>query len=249
MPLPGAGLAGYHSGRLPIDAFSPIPKGAPLSMSKPAARFPAALFAFVLSFVALPAHAGVFLSELCDPLNNYTTDRFIEIYNPGPGTVDLTNWKIIAVANGVDANTWTLSGSIGPGEAKVAGSTAPVTVFPIHYASASWLTNYFNWNGKVGDGAKLVDASNVVLDYVLAPGVLFENMTLVRNANNTEPNPVFNASEWTAKPKRLNGSTTVGSRTRLAASPTADTRAEAGSSSTTRGAPRRSASRTSGAGA
>ena len=51
------------------------------------AAFPAALFALALSFVALPAQAGVFLSELCDPLNNYTTDRFIEIYNPTGGTI------------------------------------------------------------------------------------------------------------------------------------------------------------------
>ena len=156
----------------------------------------AALAALVL--VSGPAWSGVFLSELCDPLNNYTTDRFIEIYNSGPATVDLTNWKIIAVGNNVDVNIWNLSGTIAPGQAKVAGSTTPVTVFTINYASATWLTNYFNWNGKVGDGAKLVDAGNVVIDYVLAPGVLFENADLVRNANITNPNPVFDAGEWTA---------------------------------------------------
>lgn len=174
-----------------------------------------ALAAFVVAalatIAAAPAAAGVFLSELCDPLNNYTTDRFIEIYNSGPGTVDLTGWKIVAVANNVDANTWTLSGTIGPGEAKVAGSTAPVTVFPLHYGSAAWLTNYFNWNGKVGDGAKLINGSNVVLDYVLAPGVLFENLTLVRNANITDPTPVFDAGQWTATAVTLATDATPGS--------------------------------------
>jgi endonuclease I len=171
--------------------------------------FFAALAALVL--VSGPAWSGVFLSELCDPNLNYTTDRFIEIYNSGPASVDLTNWKIIAVANNVDANTWTLSGTIAPGQAKVAGSTAPVTVFPITWASASWLTNYFNWNGKVGDGAKLVDNNNVVLDYVLAPGTLFENMTLVRNANITTPSAVFNAGEWTAHAVNLATDATPGS--------------------------------------
>ena len=72
-------------------------------MRKLSAPLFAALAALVLA--SGPAWSGVFLSELCDPLNNYTTDRFIEIYNSGPATVDLTNWKIIAVANNVDANT------------------------------------------------------------------------------------------------------------------------------------------------
>src|SRR5512140_396182 len=120
--------------------------------------FLAALAALVL--VSGPAWSGVFLSELCDPNLNFTTDRFIEIYNSGPASVDLTGWKIVAVGNNADVNTWTLSGSIAPGQAKVAGSTAPVTVFPITWASASWLTNYTTWNGNVGDGAKLVNPSN-----------------------------------------------------------------------------------------
>ncbi len=158
-----------------------------------------------------PVRAGVFLSELCDPQNNYQTDRFIEIYNSGPSPVDLTSWKIIAVANNVDVNTWTLFGTLGVGEAKVAGSTAPATVFPIHFASASWLSNYGNWNGKIGDGAKLVDQSNVVIDRVVAPGDLFENKDLVRNANITGPNPVYTASEWTATPVLLATNASPGS--------------------------------------
>ena len=152
---------------------------------------------------AVPSRAAVFLSELCDPQNNYPTDRFIEIYNSGPDVVDLTNWKIIAVANNVDANTWNLAGTIGPGEAKVAGSTAPVTSFPIHFASSSWLSNYVNWNGKVGDGAKLVDASNTVIDLIVAPGTLFENEDLVRVASVTGPSPSYVAAEWTATPVLL----------------------------------------------
>jgi hypothetical protein len=69
-----------------------------------------------LALVAVvPARAGIILSELCDPLNGYTsspvgkTDRFIEIYNVGPGAVDLTGWSVVAIANGADATTWPLS--------------------------------------------------------------------------------------------------------------------------------------------
>ena len=150
-----------------------------------APRTPAAFaFAFVFTLVlaaADPARAGVFLSELCDPQNNFATDRYIEIYNSGPGAVDLTGWKIIAVGNNVDVNTWTLSGTINVGEAKVAGSTAPVTSFPIHFASASWLTTFTTWNGgNAGDGAKLVNPGNVVVDYVYGTVPYFENKTLVR---------------------------------------------------------------------
>jgi len=181
-------------------------------MRKSAVRFSAALLALLLApLAAAPASAAVILSELCDPYLNYTTDRFIEIYNTGPGSVDLTGWKIIAVGNSVDVNTWTLSGSIGPNEAKVASSTAPVTVFPIHYASATWLTNYTNWNGKVGDGAKLVNASNVVIDYVLAPGTLFENQDLVRLPSITAPTAVFNRSEWDTASVNLATNGTPGS--------------------------------------
>ena len=173
-------------------------------MRKLPVLFVAALCA--AAFVVHPASAGVFLSELCDPQNNYQTDRFIEIYNSGPNAVDLTNWKIIAVGNNVDVNTWPLSGTIAAGQAKVAGSTAPVTNFPIHFASASWLqfANYSNWNGKIGDGAKLVDNNNVVLDYIVATEAsLFENKDLVRHANVTDPSPVYVASQWTATPVLL----------------------------------------------
>jgi len=160
------------------------------------------------------SRAGVFLSELCDPQNNYQTDRFIEIYNSGPDAVDLTSWKVIAVGNNVDVNTWNLSGTIGAGEAKVCGSTAPTTVFPIHFASASWLNsaNYMNWNGNVGDGAKLVNASNTVIDLIVSPITgLFENKDLVRVPSVTDPSPTYVAAQWAATPVLLATNASPGS--------------------------------------
>jgi endonuclease I len=155
-----------------------------------------------LSVVAGAARAGVFLSELCDPLNNYSTDRFIEIYNSGPGAVDLTDWSIVAVANGADALTWPLSGSIPAGEARVAGYTTPVTAFTVHFQNAAWTTTVagagsYNWNGKSGDGAKLKDNSGAVVDIVLATGDLFNDRDMVRNSSIGAPNPVYTPSEWT----------------------------------------------------
>ena len=175
--------------------------------------FAATFLAAVLVLAAAgPASAGLFLSELCDPQNNYATDRYIEVYNPGPAAVDLTGWKIVAIGNNADVNTWTLSGSIGPGEAKVAGSTAPATSFPIHFASASWLSTYTTWNGgNAGDGAKLVNPANVVVDYVHGTVAYFENKTLVRNPGVTEPSPTYVASQWTATPVLTSPQATPGS--------------------------------------
>lgn len=155
--------------------------------------------------IAAPARAAVFLSELCDPQNNFTTDRFIEIFNSGPDPVDLTNWSVVAIANNVDVTTWTLSGTLLPGQAKVCGGPTTVTVFTVHFQSAVWATTagYMNWNGRVGDGAKLKNPAGTIVDLVVAPGTLFENADLVRNSNVSVPNPVYTPSEWTATPVLL----------------------------------------------
>ena len=73
------------------------------------------LVAFAASSFSSPAGSAVILSELCDPQNNYTTDRFIEIFNPGPGDVDLAGWSVVAIANDVDVCTWGLSGTLPVG--------------------------------------------------------------------------------------------------------------------------------------
>lgn len=169
-------------------------------MKKPLALFVAACVS--LCFATGTAHSGVFLSELCDPQDHYTTDRFIEIYNSGPDAVDLTNWAVVAVANNVDVTTWPLSGTLAAGQAKVCGGPTTVTGFTVHFPSSVWATTagYMNWNGKVGDGAKLKNASGAVIDIVVATGTLFENADLVRNANISNPNAVYTPSEWTATP-------------------------------------------------
>ena len=147
-----------------------------------------------------PAPASVILSELCDPRLAYPTDRFIEIYNTGPDAVDLTGWSVVAVANNVDALTWTLSGRLNANEAKVCGSAAP-TNFTVNFQNAAWTTavsqqGSYNWNGAAGDGAKLLNGS-VVIDRVLATGADFTDADLVRNANISAPNPTYTFAEWT----------------------------------------------------
>jgi endonuclease I len=165
------------------------------------ALFVAALFA--VSVAVTPARSSIILSELCDPQSNYQTDRFIEIFNSGPDAVDLTNWSVVAVANGSDGTTWMLSGTIAAGQAKVMGYTAPVTVFTVDFPNAAWnaLTSSggaYNWNGKIGDGARLKNGSGTVIDVVVATGDLFNDKDYVRNSSITGPNPVYTPSEWTA---------------------------------------------------
>jgi endonuclease I len=185
---------------------------------------------FAASVAVTPARSSIILSELCDPASNYQTDRFIEIYNTGPDAVDLTSWSVVAVGNSADVATWTLSGSIAPGQARVLGYTTPVAVFTVNFPNAAWnaftsQVGSYNWNGGSGDGAKLKNAGGTVIDLVVATGALFDNKTLVRNSTVTSPNSVYTPSEWTATPVTLatdaspgshNGSQAAGAAPRIA---------------------------------
>jgi len=168
----------------------------------------------VLAALAPPqARAAVIISELCDPNLNYLTDRFIEIANAGTDTVDLSGWTLIAVGNSVNIQTWPLPGRIAPGQALVAGNSTTVTVFPVAFPSATWSTNDATWNGKVGDGAKLVDASAVTVDYVVVPGTVFENSDLVRKPGVYAGNSAYTASEWTVTAVQLATDASPGTHT------------------------------------
>lgn len=145
-----------------------------------------------------PAISGVLVSELCDPRLNYATDRFIEIYNSGEEAVDLTGWTLVAVGNGGDIFSWALSGSIEPDDALVAGDATTTVAFPVDFPDEAWSSNNGLWNGKVGDGAKLLDDSSTIIDYVVVDATRFENKDYVRNYGVTEPNTVFDPTEWTA---------------------------------------------------
>jgi len=149
------------------------------------------------------AQSSILISEMCDPRYNYTTDRFIEIYNAGDDAVDLAGWSLIAVGNGGDIFTWNLSGSMYPGEALVAGDLTTVEVFPVDFPDEAWSSMNGLWNGKVGDGARLLDSLGTVIDYAVAGGTAFENADYVRNYGIVTPNTTYTPSEWTATPVNL----------------------------------------------
>lgn len=151
--------------------------------------------------LALPATAAsqdLLLSELCDPRVNYLEDRFIEFYNAGAAPVDLTGWSVVAIGNGGDIFTWNLSGSIAPGEALVCGDLSTVDNFQVDFADEAWSLNNSTWNGKVGDGARLVAPGSIVVDEVVAPGTLFENDDLVRDPSVGTGSASYVAAQWSA---------------------------------------------------
>jgi len=157
------------------------------------------LTVFLLTAIFAPlAHSSVLISEMCDPHLNYLTDRFIEIYNTGPGAVDLTGWSLVAVGNSGDIFTWNLSGSIEAEEALVCGDYTTVIPFEVDFAEEAWSSNNGLWNGRVGDGAKLVNDSAIVVDYAVVEGTAFENEDYVRNYGVVQPTTTYDPLEWTA---------------------------------------------------
>ena len=65
--------------------------------------------------------AQVIIARNCDPKNNYSADRFSEIYNAGNTSVDLTGWTLENIQGGKVKFSWSLSGTINPGETKICG--------------------------------------------------------------------------------------------------------------------------------
>lgn len=177
-------------------------------MKKSPVVFLAAMLA--ASLAASAARADLILSELCDPQSNYLTDRFIEIYNSGPAVVNLSGWSVIAIANGVDVETWPLTGTIAVGQALVCGAPNPATAFTVNFQKATWSqpvnpTN-FNWNGQINDGAKLVyfdGVTTTIIDKVQATGTLFKDAEMSRISTVSTPTPTYNPAEWTITPRLL----------------------------------------------
>ena len=159
------------------------------------------LFTLLMALlIALPGMSwgqGVFVSQNCDPKNNWAVDRFAEIYNPTDAAVDLTGWTLENVQGGAVQFTWILSGSIASGEALVCGNVDATgqTITPDF--TATWVGN--SWNGKGGDGTILKNAASTVVDQAVQSDATgkFENGQMVRNANITSPTSTYDATQWT----------------------------------------------------
>jgi len=163
----------------------------------------------IWDFTTEPEEGNIIISEICDPKYNYRYDRFIEICNVGGSDFSLDGWKVVAVGNGTDKCTWNLSGNITAGEALTCGTNN--ANISIDFESSSWYGANTSWNGKVNDGAKLLNGSEVV-DIVIASGNLFNDKTLVRNSTVLEPSGFTTEySEWSASSVRYAYNATPGS--------------------------------------
>lgn len=145
----------------------------------------------------------IFFSELADPNNEFGA-RFIEIYNAGTESVDLTGWTLRRYTN---ESTTPSSSSIDlTGNTITAGQAfviaADATVFQATYGFAPDLTeNAANTNGD--DNFELVDADGKVVDVFGLPGEdgsntnhEFEDGRAYRKASVTQGNPTYTFSEW-----------------------------------------------------
>jgi hypothetical protein len=139
---------------------------------------------------------SIIISEMCDPLNNYATNRYIEIYNPTSSTIDLTGCKVEAIGNGEVIHTWNLSGTIASCTAKTCGDDGN-TAFTPDFISATWSSANTDWNGKAGDGARFKNSGSTIVDDAGSHGN-FENKTTVRLASVTVPTTSFSSAEWTS---------------------------------------------------
>jgi hypothetical protein len=155
------------------------------------------------SFVTCPVIIPkIMITEIADPKNSVSS-RFIELFNAGETTIDLTGWKLNKYLNGattVSGSSVELSGiSIPVGDFVIIANTGYAAIFN---DVPEVETTYISGNGD--DVYELVDNTGETMDIY---GVIGEDGSgtnweyldgqAVRNIDVNEPNAIFTISEWT----------------------------------------------------
>ena len=144
----------------------------------------------------------ILITEVADPINDVSA-RFVELYNAGTTTINLTGWKLNKYVNGattISSSSVDLSGiTIDAGGFVIIANTSYKTVFN---DTPDIESTYISGNGD--DVYELADNKGATEDIF---GVIGEDGNgtnweyldgrAVRNSTITEPNTNFNASEWT----------------------------------------------------
>jgi len=161
-------------------------------------------FIFIDSSCALNG-TNLIISELCDPAEYYSSDRFIEIFNPCYEEISLDGWSVRAISNFTECETWNLGGSILPGQSISCGYTAPVNGGPHDFVLDTWNAaipgNCCNsWNGNQRDGAALYCGSQLI-DRALAGNNTdpwFSDRSIRRTLTTCSPDTSITPAGWDA---------------------------------------------------
>jgi len=120
----------------------------------------------IVLFCIVPslAHAMVFTEIYYDPSGTDTGHEFVEIYNDGPETVDLTGWKFFEADTNHGLTVYAGDTTLGPGEyAVIADQAAQLALdFP---GIGTLLDSTFSLN-NTGETLAIKNAANVIVDQV-----------------------------------------------------------------------------------
>ncbi|MGV6845965.1 MAG: DUF5689 domain-containing protein [Lutibacter sp.] len=144
----------------------------------------------------------IMITEVADPKNS-TSSRFVELYNAGSTTIDLSGWKLNKYVNGstnVSSSPVDLTGqTIAPNDFVIIANSGYAAMFS---DTPNITSSYISGNGD--DVYELVDNTGTTVDIY---GVIgfdgngtnweYLDGKAVRNTNISEPNTTFSASEWT----------------------------------------------------
>ncbi|SNR38556.1 Lamin Tail Domain [Lutibacter agarilyticus] len=144
---------------------------------------------------------NILITEVADPKNS-TTSRFVELYNAGSATINLTGWKLNKYVNGASSVSGTavdLTGIKIPSKRFVIiANTGFATIFGI---TPTIETTYISGNGD--DVYELIDNSGKTIDIF---GVIGEDGngtnweyldgSAVRKLDVNNANNSFNINEW-----------------------------------------------------
>jgi len=161
--------------------------------------------------------SALLISEVCDPEDNYK-GRFVEIFNPGPDTVDFStgSWYLSRQANGTTWGDLQLSGMIAPGGCYVVANNAAnflgIYGFDPNQASGIISGNgndgYFLYFGGDHLSGTLTDSYGVVDEDGTGTAWEYLDAKAVRIGNISVANSVWTASEWHISPNATTGQTT-----------------------------------------
>jgi hypothetical protein len=169
--------------------------------------------------VAGSGGSGVFISQVYE---GASYDKYVEVYNPGPSTVDLASpqiklviWSVTGdagtgAATGAATTSSNLTGTIPAGGALVFKNTGAAN--PAYIVSNATANGSVNFNGN--DAIALTDNSNTILD-VFGVGINNKDKNYTRNASVFGPSATFVESDWTSGANAVADSASTGVNDRL----------------------------------